>query len=254
MKLIDKYLRCREEKSSILCISLDPIPDKFSFEAEQIKKFCLEIIEETHEYCCCYKINSQHTLFALTSSDFQEINEEIHSSGCFSILDHKLSDILDSNLVAISWIKKCGFDAFTYCPFPGNIKDTISEANKNGLGVFTLVLMSNPEAKKIQKFLGIEGKMLYEKIALEVKEARGDGIVVGITKEISEEDLERLRYILGKDTIFLCPGLGKQKGDPEKILELGGNLLINVGRSIIYSRNPKEKAKLYMKLLKKEWR
>ena len=46
--------------------------------------------------------------------------------------------------------------------------------------------------------------------------------------------------------MFLIPGIGAQKGDAEKVIKTAGkNILINVGRAIIYSESPAEKAEQY---------
>jgi len=56
--------------------------------------------------------------------------------------------------------------------------------------------------------------------------------------------------IVGADKVFLVPGVGAQKGDPEKIVKGGGkNILVNVGRDVIYASNPVEKAKEYFDML-----
>jgi orotidine-5'-phosphate decarboxylase len=51
---------------------------------------------------------------------------------------------------------------------------------------------------------------------------------------------------------MLVPGIGAQSGDPEKVIRAGGtNILINVGRDIIYSANPRRKSEEYCQLFRR---
>ncbi len=250
MTFFDRYIRVRENKDSILCIGLDPaikgqrdsdiIPDKYN---ENIFHFCIDMVDMTNESTCAYKINSQYTLFLMTLDQLIELNKEIKNNGCISILDHKLNDINESNDSAFYWSSKAGFDAITFSPFAGNIKNAVSTAHNYNLGIFVLTLMSNPESEWIQKMTHADNLYLYEKIAYESRTAKADGLVVGTTKHINKMDLKKIVSLSRDETIYLCPGIGKQKGDINKISKiLGENLLINIGRAIIYDENPMEKA------------
>jgi len=253
--LLDLYRRIRYEKDSILCVGLDPAAENFSQEAisekpgETILNFCLDIIENTSQYACAYKPNSQFLLFALDFKQLRELNKKIHERGCISILDHKLSDIGSTNLSAFYWIKKAGFDAFTFSPFAGNIREATLGAHKNNLGIFVLTLMSNPESQWIQKESERKGIPLYKEIADIVRDSRSDGIVIGATDNVSTWDIREIREIVGEDTIFLCPGIGAQGGDAEFIITSAGeNSLINVSRAIINDKNPADKAREFQEL------
>ncbi len=251
----------RKAKKSNLCIGIDPvsiffkevdsIPRKYfekGSESDGMKKFCLDIIENTSEYACAYKINSQFVLpFSL--KDLSEITSKIQSKGCVSIFDLKLSDIGTSNESAIYWIKKAGFDAFTFSPFAGNLEETIRLAHDSKLGVITLALMSNPSAKVFMRDSQINGKRGYEWICEEVKKHAGDGVVVGATN--NQREMLEIREIIGNETVVLIPGIGKQGGDLETVKEAGENILVNVGRDIIYSDEPEEKAKEYFKMIRR---
>ncbi len=247
-EFLQKYLKAREEKNSTLCIGLDPampgLRKENTMPNNDVMGFCLDIIDKTAPHACAFKANSQYILFNLSMEQLQELNQKIHGSGAISILDHKLSDIGPSNLAAIHSASNAGFDAITFSPFAGNIKEAVDQCHSNGLGIFVLALMSNPEAK-IQKEFTRDGMSLYEWIAAEAKEA--DGLVVGLTENAATE-IQKIREIAGKDKILLCPGLGAQGGSADKLPE--GNSLINVGRDIIYSKNPSEKAREFSQQLK----
>lgn len=250
--IVGSYKQIRYEKNSILCIGLDPYPENLPQETlsenpgEATLNFCLKIIEETFQYACAYKLNTQFLLFTLDFKQLRELNKTIHEKGCISILDHKLGDIGSSNKSAIYWIKKSGFDAFTFSPFAGNIREATLEAHKNNLGILVLTLMSNPESVWIQKESEWKGIPLFKEIAELARDSRSDGIVVGATGNVGSWDIQELREIVGKDTVFLCPGVGTQGGNAEFIITAAGeNTIINVGRAIIYDANPAKKAREY---------
>ncbi|MBN2251433.1 MAG: orotidine-5'-phosphate decarboxylase [Candidatus Altiarchaeota archaeon] len=246
-KLLEKYLETRKEKNSILCVGLDPAPGEHREEA--ILSYCKDLVGKTSKYAAAYKPNSQF-LFPLNTEELKELNDNIHAKGCISILDHKITDIGSSNEAALYWIKQAGFDAVTVSPFPGNISEVVESAHKNEVGVIVLTLMSNPQAAWIQKGVLISGKPLYQRIAEEVKSSGADGLVIGTTGHVTEEDLRTTRELAGADAIFLCPGVGAQGGDIEKTVKnAGSNLLINVGRAIISDPDPGKKAAEYAKLI-----
>jgi len=256
-EFLQRYLLAREDKNSILCIGLDPaLPElrkenvipasyKGGTPSETIMNFCLDIIGKTSPYTCAFKLNSQYILFHLNLEQLQELNQEIHESGSISILDHKLSDIGSSNLAGIYSAKKAGFHAITFSPFAGNIKEASGQAHSQGLGIFVLALMSNPEAGIQKEFLR-NGIPLYEWIAKEAGEA--DGLVLGLTENITGREIQKIRETAGRDKILLCPGIGAQQGSIEKIPL--GNSLINIGREIIYSKDPAQRAKEFRQILR----
>ncbi len=231
------------DKKSRLCAGLDPAPadmrKKYTTE-KPILSFCLEMVEETAEHTVAYKPNLQY-IMPLGHREMRKLNKTIHHHDALSILDLKLGDIGSSNTASLYWMKKLGFDAFTYSPFPGNIEETGKNAQRYGLGVFVLTLMSNPQAKYFMKS-EIEGKKAYKFIAEKVNTMKGNA-VIGATCAI--EDLQNLASVLHKDRFVLVPGIGAQKGGMQ-ILTLFPNTLVNVGRGLIYDRRPGRKAEEYM--------
>jgi len=260
MSLVKKYSRVFDEKQSPLCVGLDPalpgqrnkntIPEYEGDEGEAVLSFMRRIIREVQDSCMAVKINTQYVLFNLGWRQLKKLNQFIHERGLISILDHKLGDIGSSNESAIHWIKKAGFDAFTYTPYAGNIHETIENASSKGLSVFTLSLMSNPQAQWIQKESMYGKTPLFLQVADIVSSSGGEGMVVGATGNVSTEDLELLRETTGEDMVYLFPGIGVQGGSLEKILSMDGNVLVNVGRDIIYSRDPGQKAEQYSKKIR----
>jgi len=252
------------EKKSVLCIGLDPalpaqreknvISTKYLINANENEarlKFCLDLIDEISEFCIAIKVNEQYVK-GFSSIHHQTLTSKAYKAGLASIYDLKLGDIEDTVEAALFHIKNWGYNAITVNPFPGNLKYIIKKAKSSNIGVLTLTLMSNSESKKYFKQSKIEGKPVYLKIAEEVKAFNGDGCIVGVGKYTTGKDIKKVREIIGEEKIILFPGIGMQKGDPKKAIKNGGkNILINVGRTIIYSENPRKKAEEYNEMFNK---
>jgi orotidine-5'-phosphate decarboxylase len=256
---LKKYQKARDEKESILCAGFDPavpgqrknntIPNNFFKKRDSIEQGILayfkEYLEKVKNECCAIKANQQY-LFALSFETRKEMNKQIHNEGLVSILDLKIGDIGSSNQSGFYWIKEMGYDAVTYNPFSGNIKESIQTAHYYGVGLITLTLMSNPQAIHFMKESTINSKKGYEFIAQQLNTHQGDGMVVGATGHVTEEDLKTIRKLAGKDVIMLIPGIGKQKGDLQKVIIHGGdNILLNVGRAIMYASDIKKTVREY---------
>lgn len=256
---LKKYQKARDEKDSILCAGFDPaipgqrpsntIPEKYFSDDkdlnDSILDFFADFLDSVKDDCCAIKPNNQY-IFHLDLNVYQEMNKMIHEEGLISILDQKIGDIGSTNDAGFYWINKMGFDAVTFSPFAGNIKDSLESAHAVNLGLITLTLMSNPEAIYFMKKAEIDGKKGFEFIAEQLKLHSGDGMVVGATGHVTSADLQRIRELAGEDVVMLIPGIGKQQGDLTKVITNGGkNILLNVGRAILYSEKIKESVKEY---------
>jgi orotidine 5'-phosphate decarboxylase subfamily 2 len=260
---VDRFEKLLQEKNSILCIGLDPalpkqrdknvIPPKYIEKAninEARLNFCIEILEKTADFCVAAKPNEQY-LRGFTAEHHQKLADSIHKQGLLSIYDCKLGDIRDTAESALFHYHMWGYDAITINPFPGNMEELVMIAHRHvpPIGIIVLTLMSNPEAEKFMRNAIIMNKPIYLIVAEDVKRYRADGCVVGATGHVTESDILSIRSTVGEDKVFLIPGVGAQKGDPEKVVRSGGkNILINVGRDIIYSDNPQRKATEYNKM------
>lgn len=251
---VQKYRNTVESKRSILCVGLDPALPKqrnnYVMPNSDRLSFMKEIIINVSPFTSIIKMNRQY-LIGLDLEQIQGLNELIHKQGMLSIIDHKLGDIGSSNDSAIFWFKKEGFDAFTHSPFAGNIEEATLAAHERDLGIIVLTLMSNPEAV-IQKTAHIGSSPLYLFIAQQCLANNVDGCVVGATGNVENQNLCKLKATLGHDILVLVPGVGAQGGNAEEILKMfGKRTMVNVGRSIIYSPNPKQEAEKFCKLFNK---
>lgn len=238
----DTFLKAMKEKQSQLCVGLDPRPEHVG--PDTIFEFCINIVEKTSDSCFCYKPNTQY-IMPMGFSEIKDLNKHIHGMGCLSIADHKLSDIGSTNKAALHWLSKMGFDALTYSPFPGNIKETIENARECGMGVITLTLMSNPEADFFMKS-PVQGKPGYHFIAEQIVQYNGLGAVIGATCAV--DDITVLHRIL-TDQLILSPGVGAQGGGLDIVRIFKERTIVNVSRDIITRENPGERAQYYQNLI-----
>ena len=253
MDFTESFFELRDEKSSNLCVGIDPAYHGMRKEmvissngnpAEDILGFSLDIIGKTGEHAACFKPNLQY-IQPLGLKEIREMNKAIHEQGCLSILDLKLSDIGSTNDASCFWARESGFDAITGSPFPGNIKGLWESCKKQELGLFLLCLMSNPEAKVFMKSM-IGNRLAYELIAEVIEKEGITGAVVGAT--ISTSDLDRLTSAL-KGALLLIPGIGTQKGSTQIIDVFGKRCIVNVSRDIIFSDDPKKRAGYYKEMI-----
>ena len=256
----EQYLKATKEKCSFININLDPalpkqrkenvVPSKYASkeDAETLLNFSLDIIEQVSDYCCSIKPNTQYYLGH--TDILEKIAKKIHTEGMLAILDHKLSDIGSTNDSALYWIKKMGFDAFTFSPFAGNTQKTVEKAHENNLGVIVLTLMSNPEAENMMIHTTVNGQPCYLHTAKTVKETEADGCVVGLTCFVEDEYIKNIQQVVGDRVVFLLQGIGPQGGQANKI-KYARNPLVSLGRAVIYSDNTKDAVKKYHQIFKK---
>jgi len=269
MSFRDRFIRLRNDKNTLLCVGIDPalprqrkdktIPQKYldvDDENEARFNFCLDIIEMVKDYALAMKPNQQY-IFGFTKEQHKKLTDSIREGNMLSVLDYKLNDISDTVESAIFHISESGYDAITFNPFPGNLRHLVDLAHNSTrksrgyeLGIIVLTLMSNPEAVTFMKRAMIGRLPLFKFISEQVRDCDADGVVVGATGHVTENDIKAIRGIVGPDKVFLIPGIGAQKGDARKVLKSAGqNVLVNVGRDIIYSENPQLKAEEYCAIL-----
>lgn len=228
----EKALQIMEEKKSQLCIGLDLTVPK-----EEKLNQALEIIDLTHDLAASYKPNRQYWL-GFSQDDMLELTKRISKYNSFSIIDHKLSDIGSSNLAAFNYADNEGFDFITVSPFPGNMKENYETAREIGIGIISLVLMSNPDAR----WMKTSGKSIDW---AKESELYSDGIVIGTTNHVTKDVmLEIANYSVSP--FVLAPGIGKQGGSVQDVLDVfGKRVLFNVSRGVTQSSDIRSAAENY---------
>ncbi len=256
MNLKDAWLQTVKKKNSILCVGLDPVEHNQKHESpikdsESKLQWCFDIINEVAPYASAVKVNRNYIL-DFSRQQTQQLVQHIKKHSMLAIIDHKLADIGETNDSAFYHMQQEGWDATTYCPYPGNIKEAVTQAHNHNVGIIIVTLMSNPEFEPI-KNATINGRKMIEFIASESQKAGADAIVIGAPSNknhIKESELQKLKELFSG--LILMPGIGAQGGDAEKVIKLFGDKVIaNVGRAITYAKDPGEEAKKYREMLNK---
>jgi len=240
-----------KELDSYLCVGLDPhgAVDAGAAEAE-----CVELIDSTAGYACCYKPNMAffevHGGAGLES--LVRVIAKCQSVGAPVLLDAKRGDV---GSTAKEYARCCfetlGTDGVTLSPYLG--WDSCSPfAAYEGKGLCILCATSNPSAKTLQsedvrdavaRLTADDGE--WGKAAAE-KKVGPLGLVVGAT---DIEALTRVRLV-NEDAWILAPGVGAQGGDLERAVRAGRRpkdsedprLIIPVSRGISKAENPAKAA------------
>lgn len=235
----------REQKSSVLCVGLDPDPERLPPHLlalytlpDAVLHFCEGIITATQHAAIAYKIN--FAFFEALGRDGYAVMEDVLQmmpSEVLTIADAKRGDIGNSaGFYARAVFETMAFDAITVSPYMG--RDSVDPfLASEGTCAFVLVRTSNPGSSDFQQ-LPTNGHPLYHEVASRVSswgaEAPGQaGFVVGAT---DTADLAAMRTAFPQ-TPFLIPGVGAQGGSARDVMMAAGSgpVLINSSRGVIYA-------------------
>lgn len=250
MNFLDKLLTASREQHSLLCVGLDPQPDRFPAElrempvATSVVQFCRAIIEATSPYVCAYKPNL--AFFEVLGPTGMQIFQKVLSAipaYIPVIVDAKRGDVSNTArnyASALFDVYNC--DAATVNPYLGydSVAPFLAYHEK---GVFLLCRTSNPGAGDFQDLLvqGEKGQLrpLYQVVAQRVQswnQVGNCGLVVGATYP---QELRTIRSIC-PDMPILIPGVGAQSGDLEASVTAGVDAhgeraIVAVSRAILYA-------------------
>ncbi len=248
MNFIDQLRDAETRHQSMLCVGLDPEPNRFptgiTRDAEGIHDFCLAIVEATADLVCAFK--PQIAYFAAHRAEPQlerlirrmrEIAPRVPI-----ILDAKRGDIgSTAEQYAKEAFERYGADAVTLSPFMG-FDSVAPYLQYKGKGAFLLCRTSNPGGDDLQnqRLASVDGQpLLYEHVA---RLAQGPwnlngqlGLVVGATYP---QEIERVRA-LAPTLPLLIPGVGAQGGDAAATVRAGWRadapIVVNSSRAILYA-------------------
>ncbi|MCF7805561.1 MAG: orotidine-5'-phosphate decarboxylase [Candidatus Marinimicrobia bacterium] len=244
-----RLITAQETQDSLLCVGLDPdlrkLPDHLSRDADGVYTFCSEIIAQTSEFVCAYKINS--AFFEVLGARGFEILEKLRGEipdDILAIYDVKRGDIGNTaKQYAYAAFDTLNMDAVTVNPYMGAdaVEPFIRDPTR---GAFVLCLTSNPGSADFERLQFNSGDTLYESVAKKCVEWNAKdnvGLVVGATQA---ESLGAIRKIAGTLPI-LAPGVGAQGGDLRTVLEAGltddeNGLVIPISRAILYAGSGKD--------------
>jgi orotidine-5'-phosphate decarboxylase len=249
MGFFQKLARAVARNDSLLCVGLDPDPERLPPGVDGLASFQRAIIEATADLVCAYKPNLAF-YEALGEPGLRVLRDTLAAvpSDVPVIGDGKRGDVAHTaRAYARAMFDHWGFDAVTVSPYLG--ADSLEPfLEREDRGIFLVCRTSNPGARDLQDLPVLIGEIggsapptrpLFEMVAQRAKEwnTRGNlGLVVGATYP---EELGRLRDMCPQMTL-LVPGVGAQGGDLEASLRRGldadgGGLIINVSRQVLYA-------------------
>ena len=242
---IDKLRRAARANDSLLCIGLDPDPERLP-EGVPTADFNRAIIEATSDLVCAYKPNiAFYEQSGIDGLRALEATVAAVPAGIPVIVDAKRGDIGNTaRAYAKALFETWGFDAATVSPYLG--RDSLEPfLDYDEKGVFVLCRTSNPGSSDLQSLLttaptpGGAPMPLYQRVALMAIEWNGRGnagLVVGATQA---DELQWVREHCPSMPL-LIPGVGAQGGDLAAAVRGGvdanGELaIINSSREVLYA-------------------
>jgi orotidine-5'-phosphate decarboxylase len=259
-----------KQSGSMLCVGLDPDPQRFPVHLRgrpnAILEFCAGIADATAPFACAFK--PQIAYFASAGAEDQLTGLIEHLRTCHPqipvVLDAKRGDIgSTAEHYAREAFERYRADAVTVSPYMGG--DSINPyLAYTGRGVIILCKTSNPGSADLQA-LNValatahrpetvpeavplpEGGALYEYVA-HLAATRWNtggqiGLVVGAT---FPGELRRVRQI-APDLPLLVPGIGAQGGDINTAVTAGLDprglgMMVNSSRAILYASSGEDYA------------
>lgn len=227
---------------SLLCVGLDPDPDRLPAAAGgSVFSFCRDIVDATADLVCAFKPQIAHFAALGAEDDLERLCVHIRDRypDTVLILDAKRGDIgSTAERYAVEAFDRYGAHAVTVNPYLGGDSVEPFLAHPGG-AVFVLCRTSNPGSGEFQS-LEVDGLPLYLHVARHVAREwsqRGEcGLVVGATYP---GELAAVRAAVG-DLPLLVPGIGAQGGDAAATVDAGATddgygMVVNSSRAVLYA-------------------
>ena len=240
MSYFERLRALSRERRTLLCVGLDPDPDRIEGGAAGALRHCQEVVRQTEEHVCCYKPNS--AFWEQYGPDGWSALLELRDAAPETpfLLDAKRGD-MDNTMRAYARavFSTLAMDAATVNPYLG--ADSLEEfAVYQDRGVYVLCRTSNPGASDLQH-LDAGGKPIYRHVvalAERLNARENVGLVVGATAPAQVAEIRRVT-----DLPFLVPGVGAQGGDVEASVRAAWNgdpasCLVAASRSVIFAESP----------------
>lgn len=233
------------ERQSLLCVGLDPHPDKLPLCQQDVVAFCRDIITATAPYALAFKVNFAY-FEALGRRGWDALYQvrEALPAGALLIADAKRGDVgHTAERYAHAIFDQLQFDAVTLSPYLGfdSVAPFLAYDNR---WVFLLGLTSNPGAADIQQLTLADGRRVHQAI-VETAQSWGRkgelGYVAGATRP---EALATIRKQVPHSWL-LVPGIGAQGGTIQEVMETAGargRLLLTASRSILFASSAEDYA------------
>jgi orotidine-5'-phosphate decarboxylase len=241
----DRLARAHHHSGGLLCVGLDPDPDKLPQDLaatyDPLLSFGRRVVDATCDIAAAYK--PQIAFYSALGAEAELAATITHirarAPHALIILDAKRGDIGNTAVAyAREAFERYAADAVTVNPYMGE-DSVLPFLARPDRGAVLLCRTSNPGSRDFQDLI-VDGQPLYRRVAERAAaswNAHGNlMLVVGATYPKEMAQLRRAHPQL----TFLVPGIGAQGGDLEAILQSGldasgRGLLISASRSIIYA-------------------
>jgi orotidine-5'-phosphate decarboxylase len=244
LSYFDRLRALSAERNTLLCVGLDPDPERIEGGATGALRHCRDIVHQTEEHVCCYKPNS--AFWEQYGADgwaaLMELRDEAPDTPF--LFDAKRGDMGNTMAAyARTVFVTLAMDAATVNPYLG--MDSIGEFTRYAdRGVYIVCRSSNPGAADLQH-LEAAGKPIYLHVAElgeRLNTAGNVGLVVGATAPAQIAEVRRATPLP-----FLIPGVGAQGGDVEGSVHGAWNgdrasCLISASRSVLFAKSPAKEA------------
>jgi orotidine-5'-phosphate decarboxylase len=244
MSYLERLRALSRRRQTLLCVGLDPDPDRIPGDAAGALRHCREVVRQTEEHVCCFKPNS--AFWEQYGPDGWKALMELRDLAPETpfLLDAKRGD-MDNTMRAYARavFGTLGMDAATVSPYLG--ADSLREFTRyEDRGVYVLCRTSNPGAADLQH-LEAEGQPIYRHVASlaeRLNSAGNVGLVVGATAPAQVAEVRATSTLP-----FLLPGVGAQGGDVEAAVRAAWNgdpasCLVAASRSVLYAESPAREA------------
>ena len=224
----------------MLCVGLDPDPERIEGGAAGALRHCKEVVRRTEEHVCCYKPNS--AFWEQYGPDGWTALLELRDAASDTpfLLDAKRGDMANTmRAYALAVFKTLGMDAATVNPYLGT--DSLAEFTRYAdRGVYVVCRSSNLGAEDLQHLVPA-GKPLYlhvVEMAERLNEHGNVALVVGATAPAQIAEVRQATTLP-----FLIPGVGAQGGDLVASVKAAFNgdpasCLVSSSRSVMYAAHP----------------
>jgi orotidine-5'-phosphate decarboxylase len=245
MSFFEKLAEASARHDSLLCVGLDPDPERFPGEwrgdASKIFAFCAAIVEATHDLVSAFKPQIAYFAAHRAEDQLEKLIAHIRrvAPEVPVILDAKRGDIgPTAQQYAREAFVRYAADAVTLSPYMGldSIEPYLAYPGK---GLILLCRTSNPGGSDLQALPLANGERLFEQVA---RLAAGEwnrsgclGLVVGAT---FPEELARVRELAPRLPL-LIPGIGAQGGDEAATVSaawrVDAPIIVSSSRAVLYA-------------------
>jgi orotidine-5'-phosphate decarboxylase len=244
LSYFDRLRALSAERNTLLCVGLDPDPERIEGGAAGALRHCREVVRQTEEHVCCFKPNS--AFWEQYGPDGWAALTELRDAAPDTpfLFDAKRGDMGNTmQAYARAVFETLAMDAATVSPYLGS--DSVAEFTRySDRGVYVVCRSSNPGASDLQH-LESAGKPMYlhvAELAERLNTAGNVGLVVGATAPAQIVEVRR-----ASELPFLIPGVGAQGGDVEGSVRGAWNgdrasCLVSASRSVLYAKSPAREA------------